>query len=263
MSKTALITGASGGIGLELARIHASQGDNLVLVARSRDKLLDIKSEFEKTFRVTVYIIVKDLTYKDAAREVYEEVVNQNITIDYLENNAGYGDFRLFEATDWKKQEGMINLNITALTQMIWLFIPHMTSRGGGKILNVASLAAFTPGPTMSVYFASKAFVLSFSQALNNELKEKGITVTALCPGSTESKFHEVVLGDPSLVKERKMMPAREVAETGYRAMMNGKAVVVPGFSNALLAWISRFIPKGFLIKSVRKIQERKNYPKV
>jgi short-subunit dehydrogenase len=135
-----------------------------------------------------------------------------------------------------------------------------MISRGGGKILNVSSLAAFTPGPTMSVYFATKAFVLSFSQALNNELKEKGITVTALCPGSTESKFHEVALGDPKLIKERKMMTATEVADIGYRAMMKGTPVVIPGFKNSLLLFASKFVPREVVVKSTRWMQENKNY---
>jgi hypothetical protein len=156
----------------------------------------------------------------------------------------------------------MINLNITALAHLTRLFLPGMIERGGGKILNVSSLAAFTPGPTMSVYFATKAFVLSFSQALNNELKNKGITVTALCPGSTESKFHEVAIGDPKLLREREMMSAHEVAEIGYNAMMKGKPVVIPGFKNAFVAFVSRFVPREVVVKSTRKIQEKKNYHK-
>lgn len=263
MSKTALITGASGGIGLELARIHASKGDNLVLVARRGASLAKVKSELESKFNISVYNIVKDLSVKDAAKEVYDEVTNQNFLIERLVNNAGFGDFGLFADCGWHKQESMINLNITALIQLTWLFLPDMISRGEGKILNVSSLAAFTPGPTMSVYFASKAFVLSFSEALNNELKDKGITVTALCPGSTESNFHAVTLGDPKLVRERKMMTAKEVAESGYKAMMKGKPVVIPGFKNAFLIFASRFAPRNLVVKTARKIQEKKNFHKV
>jgi uncharacterized protein len=138
-----------------------------------------------------------------------------------------------------------------------------MKSRGGGKILNVASMASFQPGPSMSVYFATKAFVLSFSEALNNELKDKDITVTALCPGSTESKFHEVVLGDPKLVKDRKMQSAEEVALAGYEAMMKGKAIVIPGSLNKIMVFVTRFLPRQFIVRSVRKIQENKNYQKL
>ena len=263
MSKTALITGASGGIGLELARIHASKGDNLVLVARSGDKLAEIKTELESKYHVIVRFLVSDLSIRYSPKKVYDEIIHHNIDIDYLINNAGFGDFGLFAECDWDKQEGMINLNVTALAHLTRLFLPGMIGRGGGKILNVASLAAFQPGPTMSVYFATKAFVLSFSEALNNELKGKGVTVTALCPGSVESKFHEVALGDPKLVRDRKMMSAREAAEIGYAAMMKGKSVVIPGFKNSFLVFASRFAPREVVVKSTRKMQEKKNYRKV
>jgi len=259
MNKTALITGASGGIGLELARIHASKGDNLVLVARSRDKLDEVKRELETEFKVEVFNIVKDLSLKGAAADVFDEVRSKNINIDYLLNNAGFGDFGLFAGSDWDKQEKMISLNITALVHLTRLFLPGMIDRRDGKILNVASLASFQPGPIMSVYFASKAFVLSFSEAINNEVKDKGVSVTALCPGSTESNFHAVAMNDPDLVEDRKMQTAREVAEIGYRGMMKGKPVVIPGFKNAFLAFAVRFFPRVFITKMARKIQEGKH----
>jgi short-subunit dehydrogenase len=261
--KTALITGASGGIGLELARIHASKGDNLVLVARSAEKLSEIKSELEAKYHVEVHFMGKDLSLPHAAKKVFDEVTGHNLAIDYLVNNAGFGDFGLFEYSQWEKQESMISLNVTCLTHLTWLFIPHMIKRGGGKIMNVSSLAAFTPGPTMSVYFATKAYVLSFSEALNNELKDKGITVTALCPGSVRTKFHEVALGDPSLVRDREMMSASEAAETGYKAMMKGTSVVIPGLKNSILAFASRFAPRETVVSAARKIQEKKNYRKL
>jgi uncharacterized protein len=259
MNKTALITGASGGIGLEFARIHASKGDNLVLVARSSDKLDAVKRELEGGYKIEVYNIVKDLSVKDAAVEVFDEVRSKNIVVEYLINNAGFGDFGLFAGSDWNKQEKMISLNITALAHLTRLFLPGMIERGEGKILNVASLASFQPGPTMSVYFASKAFVLSFSEAINNEVKDKGVTVTALCPGSTESNFHAVAMNDPNLVEDRKMQSAKEVAEVGYRAMMKGKPVVIPGFKNAFLAFAVRFFPREFIVKIARRIQEGKH----
>jgi short-subunit dehydrogenase len=259
INKTALITGASGGIGLEFARIHASKGDNLVLVARSSNKLDEVKRELEAKYKVEVYNIVKDLSVKGSATEVFNEVKSKNIIVDYLLNNAGFGDFGLFAGSDWDKQEKMISLNITALAHLTRLFLPGMIKRGEGKILNVASLASFQPGPTMSVYFASKAFVLSFSEAINNEVKDKGISVTALCPGSTESNFHAVAMNDPNLVEDRKMQSAKEVAEIGYRAMMKGKPVVIPGFKNSFLAFAVRFFPREFITKMARKIQEGKH----
>ncbi len=260
MRRRALITGASGGIGLELARIHASKGNDLVLVARSTDKLEVIKQELESEHRVDVRIIARDLALKDAASEVFQILEDENIYTDYLINNAGFGDFGFFHESSWDKQEMMVSLNITALMQLTWLVLPGMIKRGEGRILNVASTAAFQPGPTMSVYFASKAFVLSFSEAINNELKDKGVTVTALCPGSTQTGFHAVALGDPLLVRDRSMDSAADVALTGYRAMMKGKPVVIHGLKNSLMANAVRFFPRGFIVKMARKIQEEKNY---
>ena len=259
MNKTALITGASGGIGLEFARIHASKGDNVVLVARNKQKLVELKESFEKEFKIHAYPVEKDLSVPGAPDEVFKELQKQNISVDYLINNAGFGDFGMFADTDWNKQEKMINLNITALTHLTRLFLPGMISRRQGKILNVASTAAFQPGPTMSVYFATKAYVLSFSEAVNNEVKEHGITVTALCPGSTESNFHAVTMGDPGLVKERVLPSPKSVAEYGYSAMMKGKAVVIPGLKNRFMAKAVGFFPRAFIVKKARNVQEKKH----
>jgi uncharacterized protein len=259
MIETALITGASGGIGLEFARIHAAKGDNVVLVARSKDKLDKIKENLEKEFGISVYTIGKDLSVRDAASEVYDELKQLHITVDYLINNAGFGDFGLFAESDWSKQEDMINLNVLALTHFTRLFIADMIKRGKGKIMNVASTAAFQPGPTMSVYFATKAFVLSFSEAVNNEVRGTGVTITALCPGSTESGFHAVSLGDASLVKERKLPSAKSVAEYGYKAMMQGKTIAIPGLKNRIMATLVSYFPRAFIVKQARKIQEKKH----
>jgi hypothetical protein len=263
VNKTALITGASKGIGFELARIHASRGDNLILVARNKNKLDELKRELEKKYAINVYTIGKDLSLRSSAREVYDDVKRNGISVDYLINNAGFGDFGLFADCDWDKQEKMINLNITALIHLTRLFLPGMIEKEEGKILNMASTAAFQPGPTMSVYFASKAFVLSFSEAINNEVRDKGITVTALCPGSTDTNFHAIVLDDPKLVKYRKMASPKEVAEYGYRAMMKGKPLAIQGFKNSLMANAVRFFPRGFIVKIVRKIQEKKHFRKI
>jgi uncharacterized protein len=259
MNKTALITGASNGIGYELATIHAEHGDDLVIVARTGCKLEVLKTTLEKRFGINVLAIEKDLSVPGAAEEVYDEVNSNNIVVDYLVNNAGFGDISLFAESDWTKQARMINLNVMALTHLSRLFLPGMISRKAGKILNVASTASFQPGPTMAVYFATKSYVLSFSEAINNEVSGNGITVTALCPGSTESGFHAAALGAGSHIKERKLPSAREVAEFGYKSMMKGKAVAIPGIMNSIMATSVRFIPRSIVVKAARKIQESKH----
>ncbi len=259
MIKTALITGASGGIGYELSRIHAENNGNLVLVARSKDKLSDLKRDLEEKYHVKVHIISKDLSVPGSVTEVYDEINRENITIDYLVNNAGFGDYKLFADSDWDKQERMINLNITALTHLTWLYLPDMIKRKSGKILNLASTASFQPGPTMSVYFASKAFVLSFSEAINNEVHEHGITVTALCPGATQSGFQLAAsMKDNNPIKGNKFPTSREVAEYGYSAMIKGKAVAIHGFKNSVLANAVRFAPRSLVVKAARRVQAKK-----
>jgi uncharacterized protein len=258
MSKTALITGASNGIGLELARVHAAKGGNLVLIARNKSKLDELKSELEKQYRVAVYTIGKDLSLPDAAQEVYVELKQQNICIDYLINNAGFGDFGMFVETDWNKELQMINLNITSLTQFTKLFLQDMVKRKSGKIMNVASTAAFQPGPTMAVYYATKAYVLSFSEAIKNEVEDKGISVTALCPGATESGFQAAAAMEESkLVKGKKLPTSKEVATYGYKSMMNGKAVAIHGLMNYLMANSVRFTPRSIVVKVTRMVQDK------
>ncbi|MDR3653303.1 MAG: SDR family oxidoreductase [Paludibacter sp.] len=248
MNKTALITGASSGLGKEFALIHASKGDNLVLVARSKEKLDTLKLELEKQFGISVYVIGKDLSDQYAPKAIFEELKVQKIQIDYLVNNAGFGDFGLFAECNWDKQLEMINLNVTALTYLTRLFLPEMIGNKFGKILNVASTAAFQPGPTMSVYFATKAFVLSFSEAIANELKGTGVTVTALCPGATETGFKDAAaLNDSNLFKGNQIATSKEVAEFGYNKMMQGKTVAVHGFVNNLMAESVRFAPRNFV----------------
>jgi uncharacterized protein len=259
MSKTALITGASGGIGYELAKVHAEKGDNLVLVARSKDKLDALKKDLEEEYKISVLTIIKDLSVPGSAQEVYNELKQKDIPIYYLENNAGFGDFGLFAESDWKKQEQMINLNVTALAHFTRLFLPDMIKRKGGKILNVASTASFQPGPTMSVYFASKAFVLNFSEAINNEVKDFGITVTALCPGPTRSGFQAAAsMQNNKRFEENNFPTSRTVAEYGYRAMMKGKTVAIHGLKNNLLAFSVRFAPRSLVVKMARKVQSKK-----
>lgn len=255
---TALITGASGGIGLELARIHASKGDHLVLVARSLSKLNQLKTELERQYNTSVYIIGKDLAQPGAVQEVYTETSRQNIRIDYLINNAGFGAFGMFAETDWDKELQMINLNITALTQFTKLYLKEMVARGSGRIMNVASTAAFQSGPTMAVYYATKAYVLHFSEAVDNEVRDSGVTITAFCPGATETGFQAVAaMEESALVKGKKLPAAKEVAECGYRAMMKGKTVAIHGTMNAIMANAIRFLPRSLVVKITRRVQDK------
>ena len=255
---TALITGASNGIGLELAKIHASKGGDLVLVARNKTKLDELKSELEHQYKVRVYTIGKDLSTDNSAQEVYEETTMQKIQIDYLINNAGFGDFGMFIETDWKKELQMINLNIKTLTQFTKLYLQVMAKRSSGKIMNVASTAAFQSGPTMAVYYATKAYVLSFSEAVDNEVSGKGVTVTTLCPGPTESGFQAAAaMEESNLVKGKKLPTAKEVAEYGYSSMMKGKTVAIHGMMNWIMANSVRFTPRALVVKLTRKIQDK------
>jgi uncharacterized protein len=256
--KTALITGASNGIGLELAKIHASKGGNLVLVARNKAKLDELKLELENQYKISVYIIGKDLSLPNSSQEVYNETSQQKIQIDYLINNAGFGDFGMFVETDWNKELKMINLNITTLTQFTKLYLKDMVARKSGRIMNVASTAAFQPGPTMAVYYATKAYVLSFSEAIDNEVSDKGVTVTSLCPGATESGFQAAAaMEESALVKGKKLPTSREVAEYGYKSMLSGKTVAIHGLMNYIMANSVRFAPRAFTVWLVRKMQDK------
>ena len=257
--KTALITGASSGIGLELAKIFAAKGYNLVLTARSEKKLLelcrDIRADVREDTKITVLPL--DLSLPDAPDELFAATEEKGIRVHTLVNNAGYGDFGEFHQADWAKTAGMIALNITALTHLSRLYAPGMVTERSGAILNVASTAAFQPGPLMAVYYATKAYVLSFSQAIANELKDCGVTVTALCPGPTESGFQQgAAMEDSKLVKGKKMPTAQEVAEYGFRAVQKGKTVAVHGMQNYLLAQSTRLMPRKFITNVVRKMQE-------
>jgi uncharacterized protein len=255
---TALITGASNGIGLELAKIHAATGGNLVLVARNKARLDELKQELESQYNISVYTIGKDLSETDAALDVYNETTKQNIQIDYLINNAGFGTFGMFVNEDWNKELQMINLNISTLTQFTHLYLKDMLARKSGKIMNVASTAAFQSGPTMAVYYATKAYVLSFSEAVDNEIKDKGVTITTLCPGATESGFQAAAaMEESALVKGKKLPTSKEVATYGYKAMLKGKTVAIHGMMNYILANSVRFMPRSIVVAVTRKIQDK------
>ncbi len=253
MKKTALITGASNGIGLELARIHAAKGDNLILVARSADKLMALKAELEQKQGVSVHVLVKDLSEPDASKSLYNETTAMNMQVDYLINNAGFGDYGMFIDTNWDKEAQMIQLNMTALTQITKLYLQDMIKRGNGKIMNVASTGAFQPAPTMAVYCATKAYVLSFSEAVNNEVFDKGVSITALCPGATATGFEAAAAMESSkLFKGPQVASAKSVAEYGYKAMMKGKSVAVHGTMNYIMVNSSRFAPRNLVVKIAR-----------
>lgn len=258
MKNTALITGSSNGIGLELAKVHASKGGDLVLVARNKSKLDELKTELEKQFKVSVYTIGKDLSVTNAAQEIYDETNKQNIQVDYLINNAGFGDFGMFVETNWNKELQMINLNITILTHFTKLYLQDMVKRRSGKIMNVASTAAFQSGPTMAVYCATKAYVLSFTEAVSNEVSDKGITITALCPGATETGFQAAGgMEESELFKGKKLPTAKEVAEYGYTSMIKGKTVAIHGIMNYIMSNSIRFIPRAMVLKVSRKLLDK------
>ena len=245
-----MITGASGGIGLELARIFAEQGYALVLVARKRERLEEIAVELRPT---PVQVLAKDLALVGAAEGIHREVPK----VDVLVNNAGYGVYGPFVKTPLDDELGMLQLNMTALVVLTKLYLPAMVAAKNGKILNVASTAAFQPGPLMALYYATKAFVLSFSEAIGNELEGTGVTVTALCPGPTATGFQaRTKLEKSRLIKRMKVMDARTVAEAGYRGLMAGKPVVIPGLMNKLLAQSVRFSPRSMVTKIARMMQE-------
>ena len=257
MNKTVLITGASNGIGYEFAKIYASMGFDLVLVARNQSKLTELQIAC-KTPNNNVEIIVKDLSLINSADEIFDYCNTKNIGVDYLINNAGFGDYGFFAQSNWDKQQEMLNLNVVALTKLTHLFLPKMLKNKFGKILNVASIAAFQPGPLMSVYYATKAYVLSFTEAISNELEGSGVSACALCPGPTESGFlNAAALQESKLFKGRKLATSKEVAQFGYDSLENNKVVAIHGLMNTLMATAIRFVPRAFVRKIVRFIQSK------
>jgi short-subunit dehydrogenase len=258
MKQTVLITGASSGIGEELARLFARDGFDLILVARSGDKLTKLASELEEKHRIRVKTIAKDLGERNAPREVHEEVKKEGLTVDILVNNAGFGLYGEFIHTDLEQELNMIDLNVRALTELTKLFLPGMVERKQGGILNVSSAAAFQPGPLLAVYYATKAYVLHFSEALANELEGTGVTVTALCPGPTATNFSQRAGLVASKLFDSGVMDVKTVAKAGYRGFILGKPVVIPGFRNRLLTFSVRLIPRRLVTKIVRMMQERK-----
>ena len=254
---TALVTGGSGGIGLELAKVLARNGYDLVLVARKRDTLEAAAGQLEGKFDIKAHVFAADLKLPDSPRALYDFLRNENIDVEILVNNAGFGLGGEFADTSLQRELDMIQVNIVALTALTKLFIPAMIKRKSGRVLNLASTAAFQAGPLMAVYFATKAYVLSFSQALAEELRNTGVSVTALCPGPTQTDFAATAqVGSSRLFDTFGIADAADVAKYGYDAMMSGKRLAIPGFKNKLIAQAQRIAPRSLSAKLTRMAQE-------
>ncbi len=253
---TALITGASSGIGKEFAEVFAKNKYDLILVARREDRMNKIKKELEAKYGVKINVIKKDLCDENSSKEIFETAIKLG-TVDVLVNNAGFGDEGYLIDQSYEKITQMIDLNVRSLTQLTKLFAEYMSNNKNdnysddvqGKknksIINVASISGFIAYPLYAVYCATKSYVISFSCALSNELKNKGVSVICLCPGATESEFFEVAGSD----REARLMSATDVAEAGFKAMQNNKLIVIPGFKNKIKAFIARHIPINVAVK--------------
>jgi uncharacterized protein len=254
---TALITGASSGIGLELARIFAANKHDVVLVARSEGKLRELARECEAS-GVRAHVVPADLATPDGARSIVEAVARLGLEIDTLVNNAGFGVYGRFVDTPLATELASIQVNVVALTELTKRCLPGMVARRRGRILNVASTAGFLPGPLMAVYYATKAYVVSFSEAIANELEGTGVTVTVLCPGPTATGFQAVAhLETSRMVSLLRKATSRSVAEAGYEAVMSGKVLCIPGVPNKVSALLApRLFPRAIIRKVVRAIQE-------
>jgi len=257
MKNVALITGASSGIGKDLAYIHAEKGCDLIIVARREDQLVKLKSELEENHKVSVKIITKDLIAPNACQEIHDEIKREGINIEYLINNAGFGGHGYFHEQDSEYQQDMIDLNVKALTELSRLFLPWMVERNSGRILNVASTAGLVPGPLQATYFATKAYVVSLSQGIAGELVDTNVTVTALCPGAVRTEFAEQAnLEGTSLFD--KAASSRSVAEIGYKAMMKGKLIAINDFSLGIqLQYLIPFMPRKIVLSVMKKMQTK------
>lgn len=248
----ALVTGASSGIGLELARQLASKGHDLLLVARNEARLLVLAEELANGHGVRAQVLPMDLSLRDAADHLADEIERRGLAVDVLVNNAGFGLFGRHVETDLADEQQMIDVNITTLTRLTKRLLPAMVRRQRGRILNVASTAAFQPGPYMAVYYATKAYVLSYSEALSEELGNGGVTVTALCPGPTASGFQDkAAMHDSALVKGKRLPTAAEVAVYGVAALLAGRRVAVPGVANKLMVQSLRITPRCLVTRLV------------
>ncbi len=255
-TETVLITGASSGIGLELSKCFAADKSNLILVARSTDALETLADELRRQNKIEVHVITADLSRAEASAEIFAQTGKLGLTVDVLVNNAGFGLHGGFAELPLRRQLEMIQVNIAALVELTGLFLPGMIQRRHGGILNVGSVAGFLPGPQMAVYYASKAFVMSFSEALHEELRGTGVRVTDLCPGPTETNFFKVARSHRVRETRTRKMSAAVVAQIGHRDFRNDKCLSVPGMQNKMLAvLVSKLLPR----PAVRKLVSRYN----
>ncbi len=257
-AKTALVTGAASGLGFELALLLAKDGHDLILVDVDAEKLETAKQEINALYSPKIQLIIKDLSTCNVAGEIFKVIENRQI--DVLINNAGFGIFGNFNDTEWERDAEMLNLHVVTTTHLTKLVLKGMVERGRGKILNMSSLAAFQPGPLMSLYYATKAYILSFSEAIANELKGTGVTVTALCPGQTKTCFQEVVSNGTNTSENKikfNVACPKQVAEYGYEAMQKGKVVAIPGNFNKFLSKLPRFVSRQTATAVIRRIQEK------
>jgi short-subunit dehydrogenase len=253
MKKTVLITGASSGIGLELSRVFAREGFSVVMTARDRTKLARAVSSVRKGSSAEIFSIAADLSAAGSAEKLYRAVNKKRLVVDILVNNAGFGYTGPFLESDLRTDRSMIELNVTSLTILCKLFGRDMKKRGGGKILNVASVGSFMPGPFIAEYYATKAYVLSFTRALSRELDGTGVLVSALCPGSTRTNFAERAGKRDS----RGAMSAERVALAAYRGLTANKRIIIPGFFNRIGLMLLKFIPASIIARIVGRVQLR------
>lgn len=241
---TALITGSSSGIGAELAKLFAADGDDVVLVARREERLQELATQLEDEHGITATVIPTDLTEPDAARELFEEVEDEGIEVHTLVNNAGFTTFGRFDKTEIEDDVKMIDLNVTAVTRLTKLFVRPMVERGDGAVLNTSSMAGLAPIPTQAVYAATKSYILSFSESVGHELEGEGITVTALCPGPVDTEFLELEGMEDAGVADGSLNDPASVAEAGYKGLKKGKRIVIPSTRMRAMAQLKRVLPR-------------------
>ncbi len=244
MTETVLITGASSGIGLELAKCFAADKSNLILVARNTAALEALAGQLRLQHKIDVYVITADLARLESAQAIFDELKGRGMIVDVLINNAGFGLHGAFAELPMDRQLEIIQVNITALVALTRLFLPGMIERMRGGVLNVGSVAGFLPGPHLGVYSATKAFVQSFTEAVAEELPGTGVTVTAFCPGATDTNFSKVARGEKQRIHKVAKMPADVAARVAHQDFRAGKVISVPGFSNRLVIFAIRFLPR-------------------
>jgi short-subunit dehydrogenase len=255
---TVLITGASSGIGYDLAEIFAKNGFNLILVSRSLDKLQELSTTLSQSYDIKVTVIPKDLSTLNSANELFSEVLKKGLSVDILINNAGFGMYGPFNENNSETLQEMMILNMITLTHLTRLFLPSMLKNKSGRILNVASIAAFQPGPNFAVYSATKSYVLSFTEAIAEELEDTGVSISVLCPGITKTQFMQRSEMKASALLNAMAMSSNRVAQLGYNGLMAGERVIVTGTANKMSINLPRFLPRRIVTKISKKILSAK-----